>query len=124
MYRIVIIMIAVLFAATPARAAATAAPEKLEDLYLGEVLYYAFQEDWFEAISRLDGELAQYHRLDEPQLDTLYPHIGLAEFAVGDFELAYRMHQRPAGLSMPSSMQCQRPGAQRGPLPAGADLFP
>ena len=94
MYRIVIIMIAVLFAATPARAAATAAPEKLEDLYLGEVLYYAFQEDWFEAISRLDGELAQYHRLDEPQLDTLYPHIGLAEFAVGDFELAYRMHQR------------------------------
>ncbi len=94
MYRIVIIMIAVLFAATQARAAATAAPEKLEDLYLGEVLYYAFQEDWFEAISRLDGELAQYHRLDEPQLDTLYPHIGLAEFAVGDFELAYRMHQR------------------------------
>ena len=94
MYRIVIIMIAVLLAATPARAAATAAPEKLEDLYLGEVLYYAFQEDWFEAISRLDGELAQYHRLDEPQLDTLYPHIGLAEFAVGDFELAYRMHQR------------------------------
>ena len=94
MDRIVIILIAVLFIAAPARAAATAAPEKLEDLYLGEVLYYAFQEDWFEAIARLDGELAQYHRLDEPQLDTLYPHIGLAEFAVGDFELAYRMHQR------------------------------
>ncbi|MCW8859139.1 MAG: hypothetical protein OQK97_05480, partial [Deltaproteobacteria bacterium] len=75
-------------------AASTAAPEELKDLYFGETLYYAFQDEWFDAIARLDTELAQHHRLDEPQLDSLFPHIGLAEFAVGDFELAYRMHQR------------------------------
>ncbi|MGD8365718.1 MAG: hypothetical protein PVI36_12435, partial [Desulfobacterales bacterium] len=31
---------------------------------------------------------------DEPEHDTLYYHINHAEFAVGDFELAYRMHHR------------------------------
>ncbi len=75
-------------------AASTTAPAELKDLYLGETLFYAFQEEWFEAISRLDKELAQHHGLDQPQLDSLFPHIGLAEFAVGDFELAYRMHHR------------------------------
>ena len=35
-----------------------------------------------------------HHGLDEPERDTLYYHINHAEFAVGDFELAYRMHQR------------------------------
>ncbi|MGB3212031.1 MAG: hypothetical protein WBB19_15110 [Desulforhopalus sp.] len=75
-------------------AASTTVPEDLEDLYFGEVLYYAFQEEWFDAIARLDSELVQHHELDQPELDSLFPHIGLAEFAVGDFELAYRMHQR------------------------------
>jgi len=74
--------------------AAVSAPADLRDLYLGETLYYAFQEEWFEAIARLDTELVQHRELDQPQLDSLYPHIGLAEFSVGDFELAYRMHQR------------------------------
>ncbi|MBN1276907.1 MAG: hypothetical protein JXA35_05390 [Deltaproteobacteria bacterium] len=68
--------------------------EELKDLYFGEALYNAYQEDWFDAISRLDTELAQYHGIDEPELDTLYYHINHARFAVGDFELAYRMHQR------------------------------
>ena len=70
------------------------APKELKDLYFGEALYDAFQGQWFDAVARLDTELAQYHGLDEPQLDTLYYHIDQAEFAVGDFELAYRMHQR------------------------------
>ncbi|MEN8244685.1 MAG: hypothetical protein ABFS43_07270 [Thermodesulfobacteriota bacterium] len=70
------------------------APKELKDLYFGEALYYAFQDDWFDAIARLDTELAQHHRLDEREMDTLYYHINHAEFAVGDFELAYRMHQR------------------------------
>jgi hypothetical protein len=74
--------------------AGTSAPKDLKDLYFGEVLYDAFQGDWFDAISRLDTELAQHYGLDEPKLDTLYYHINQAEFAVGDFELAYRMHQR------------------------------
>ncbi len=65
-----------------------------QDPFFGEALYYAYQGDWFEAISRLDAELGQYRGLDEPELDSLYSHIGLAEFDVGDFELAYRMHQR------------------------------
>ncbi len=68
--------------------------EELKDLYFGEALYNAYQEGWFDAISRLDTELAQYHGIDEPELDTLYYHINYARFAVGDFELAYRMHQR------------------------------
>jgi hypothetical protein len=68
--------------------------EELKDLYFGEALYEAYKENWFDAISRLDTELAQYHGIDEPELDTLYYHINYARFAVGDFELAYRMHRR------------------------------
>jgi len=74
--------------------AGTSAPKDLKDLYFGEALYDAFQGDWFDAISRLDTELAQHYGLDEPKRDRLYYHINQAEFAVGDFELAYRMHQR------------------------------
>jgi hypothetical protein len=66
----------------------------LRDLFFGEALYHAYQGQYFEAIQRLDTELAQYHRLDEPQLDTLHYHINDAEFSVGDFELDYRMHYR------------------------------
>jgi hypothetical protein len=80
--------------AVPSATAGPSAPETLKDLYFGEALYYAFQADWFDAIARLDTELAQHRGLDEPRLDTLYTHINHAEFAVGDFELAYRMHQR------------------------------
>src|SRR5215468_6743633 len=50
----------------------------LRDLYFGEALYHAYQGQYFDALQRLDTELAQYHGLDEPQLDTLH----------------YRMHQR------------------------------
>ncbi|RJP74298.1 MAG: hypothetical protein C4524_13105 [Candidatus Zixiibacteriota bacterium] len=75
-------------------ATAAPAPKSLKDAYFGEALYYALQGQWFDAIARLDAELAQHHALDEPQLDTLYYHINQAEFAVGDFELAYRMHHR------------------------------
>src|SRR5437764_2070114 len=66
----------------------------LRDLFFGEALYHAYQGHYFEAIQRLDTELAQYHRLDEPALDTLHFHINDAEFSVGDFELDYRMHNR------------------------------
>lgn len=92
-----------LFAASPAAAAvdqdkaswiSTAAPRDLKDLYYGEALFLAFQEDWFEAIARLDTELGQVYHLDQPELDSLYAHLNQAEFAVGDFELAYRMHNR------------------------------
>lgn len=67
---------------------------ELKDLYFGEALYYAYQGEYFDAISRLDTELSQYHGLDEPQLNSLYYHIDNAEFSVGDFELYYRMHNR------------------------------
>ncbi len=67
---------------------------QVRDLYFGEALHHAYQGQFFEAIQRLDTELAQYHRLDEPQLDTLHYHINDAEFSVGDFELNYRMHHR------------------------------
>ena len=74
--------------------AGTSTPKELKDLYFGEALYHAFQGDWFDAINRLDTELMQHYEVDEPERDTLHYHINQAEFDVGDFELAYRMHQR------------------------------
>ncbi len=94
MFRLIAFLTSFWLLASSALAARTTAPPELRDLYFGETLYYAFQQEWFEAIARLDSELEQHHQLDQPQLDSLFQHIGLAEFAVGDFELAYRMHQR------------------------------
>jgi hypothetical protein len=71
-----------------------AVADDVRDLYFGEALYHAYQGDYFDALERLDVELGQYYLLDEPQLDSLYPHIRNAEFDVGDFELNYRMHHR------------------------------
>ena len=67
---------------------------ELKDLYFGEAFYQAYQGNFFEALERLDAELAQHRRVDEPQLDSLHYHIRQADFSVGDFELNYRMHLR------------------------------
>src|SRR2546427_1418023 len=75
-------------------AAGPAVGADLKDLYFGEALYHVYQGEYFDALQRLDTELAQYHGLDEPQRDTLHYYINDAEFAVGDLELNYRMHQR------------------------------
>ena len=80
--------------AAPDTSVQTAAPPRLADLFYGEALYHAFQGEWFDALARLDTELRQHRGLDEPQLDSLFAHVGQARFAVGDFELAYRMHLR------------------------------
>jgi len=80
--------LAVGFAVAPAVCA------DLRDPYFGEALYHYYQGQFFDALQRLDMELAQYHGLDEPKLDTLHYHINDAEFDVGDFELNYRMHLR------------------------------
>jgi tetratricopeptide (TPR) repeat protein len=66
----------------------------LRDLFFGEALYHAWQGHFFDALQRLDTELALHRGLDEPKLDTLHYHVNDAEFSVGDFELNYRMHQR------------------------------
>ena len=76
------------FAARPAVAA------DLRDLYFGEALYEAHQGQYFDALERLDAELAQHRRVDEPERDSLQYHIKQADFSVGDFELRYRMHLR------------------------------
>jgi predicted negative regulator of RcsB-dependent stress response len=68
--------------------------EELRDLYFGEALYYANQGYYFEALERLDSEVRQHFKLDEPHLDTLFFHIDDANFSLGDFELRYRMHHR------------------------------
>jgi len=57
-----------------------------EDPFFGEALYHAYQESYFEALERLDTEIGQHHRVDEPELDSLYPYIDDAEFSVGDLE--------------------------------------
>lgn len=72
---------------------ANSTPE-LKDLYFGEALFYAYQGEYFDAISRLDIELGQHYSLDQPELGSLNLHLGQAEFSVGDFELSYRMHKR------------------------------
>jgi hypothetical protein len=69
MKRLFVLLTILIFTASRA-GSAPSAPGELKDLYFGEALYYAFQQEWFDAIARLD------------------------EFDVGDFELAYRMHQR------------------------------
>lgn len=98
MKRLIPILACLLFA-TSAQADNPYTSQGLRDVYYGEALYHAFQGDWFPAISRLDTELAQHRRLDEPALDTLHYHLGQAVFGVGDFELGYRMHLR-AGRAM------------------------
>src|SRR5262245_8848849 len=66
----------------------------LRDLYFGESLFHAYQGHYFEALERLDTEIAGHYGVDEPALDSLQYHIKSAEFSVGDFELNYRMHHR------------------------------
>jgi tetratricopeptide (TPR) repeat protein len=68
--------------------------DDLKDLYFGEAIFEAAQGRYFEALERLDAELAQHRRVDEPERDTLHHHRATAEFDVGDFELDYRMHHR------------------------------
>ncbi|WP_444931602.1 tetratricopeptide repeat protein [Microbulbifer sp. SSSA002] len=85
-------------AALPVKAA-TEEPAELEDLFFGAAMFHAHQESYFDAIVALDTELAQYHRLDQPELDPFSAHLGQAEFSVGDLELSYRMH-REAGRAL------------------------
>ena len=73
--------------------AAIESPSKT-DLFFNEGLYYAYQENYFDAISRIDSELGQYYGLDEPELNSLHFYLNSAEFSIGDFELYYRMHNR------------------------------
>jgi len=84
----------ILFAVAALLPVSSAADRDLKDLYFGEAVYYAYQEHYFEALERLDTEIAQHYGVDEPQLDSLQHHINQAEFSVGDFELHYRMHHR------------------------------
>ncbi|MCC2639041.1 MAG: hypothetical protein K0Q68_2760, partial [Moraxellaceae bacterium] len=70
------------------------APPAPRDLFLGEAFFHARQGEYFDAITRLDAELQQFRRIDEPARDPLHFQVNHAEFSVGDFELSYRMHQR------------------------------
>lgn len=89
----------VVCAGAGAWAATEPAKGNARDLYLGEAFFYAQQGEYFDAISRLDVELSQFYRLDEPNLDPFHIQLGHDEFSVGDFELYYRMHKR-AGRAM------------------------
>jgi len=93
MKRLVILLIIYMFSVTSTQAG-TAAPRDRKDLYFGEALYHAYQGEWFDAVSRLDTEIALHYHVDEPEKDTLHYQINEAKFDVGDFELYYRMHQR------------------------------
>ena len=87
-------ILTVLLCSLHANAASGLQDVELRDLYFGEVLYYAYQDQHFDALARLDTELSQYHKLDESELDVFHMHAGQAEFSVGDLELQYRMSLR------------------------------
>lgn len=101
LHRVVVLLVATL-AAGPA--SATNAVANATDPFFGEALFHAHQGQFFEAIERLDAEMAQHRGVDEPQLDSLYAVIDQAEFSVGDFELNYRMHHK-AGRAVEAVLQ-------------------
>jgi len=82
--------------------------EQPRDPWFGEALFHAHQGHYFEALQRLDTEIAQFRRVDEPELDSLFPWIDSAEFSVGDFELQYRMHHR-AGRAIRAVLEADVP---------------
>ena len=88
--------------------ASSAMGMELKDPYFGEALFYSYQGHYFEALQRLDAEMAQYDGVDEPQLDSLYRYIDQAKFSVGDFELRYRMHLR-AGRAVRAVLEADVP---------------
>ncbi len=92
--------------------AGSAAGMDLRDLYFGESLYHAYQGQYFEALERLDAEIAGHYGVDEPWLDSLQHHIKSAEFSVGDFELNYRMHHR-AGRAIKAVLEADVDDAVR-----------
>ena len=102
-------LIAGVLLAAPATLTAAAADR---DLYFSEAVFWAKQGLYFDALERLDAELAQHRGLDEPELDTLYPFIHDAEFFVGDFELSYRMHHR-AGRAITAVLEGNVPEGVR-----------
>ncbi|WP_066966946.1 lipopolysaccharide assembly protein LapB [Microbulbifer sp. Q7] len=78
--------------------------DALQDLFFGEALFNAYQDNYVDAIIGLDTELKQHRLLDDPERDPFRVHFGQAEFAVGDLELSYRMH-REAGRAMQQVLQ-------------------
>lgn len=80
------------------------AGERAADHHYREAIYYAHLGDPFEALARLDTELALHRDVDEREFDLLYSDLPRAEFSVGDFELRYRMHQR-AGRAMKAVLE-------------------
>ena len=70
------------------------AEQPSKDIFFSEALFYAYQNEYFKAIVKLNTELGQYYLQDEPELDPFHYQIGQAEFSIGDLELSYRMHQR------------------------------
>jgi len=89
-----ILILSVFLCSLPTYAASGLKGIELRDLYFGEILYYAYQDLYFDALARLDTELSQYYELDESELDPFNNHLTQAEFSVGDLELQYRMNQR------------------------------
>ena len=88
------IILSIFLCSLPASAASGLKDVELRDLYFGEVLYYAYQDLHFDALTTLDNELSQYKEMDESELDSFHKHAVQAEFSVGDLELQYRMSLR------------------------------
>jgi len=65
-----------------------------KDIYLREAAYHAFQNNYIDAISRLDIATGKLSGGREPHYDLLHFQVGSSKFSTGDFEVSYRMHQR------------------------------
>jgi len=98
------LFVACLLLITTVHAGNNRSDNELKDIFFSDVLYFAYQGQFFDAISKLDSELSQYYSLDEPELDPFRLHADQAEFSVGDLELSYRMH-RKAGRAIKSILE-------------------
>jgi hypothetical protein len=86
--------LASLLFAAPALATSTATPKDGRHLFYGDALYYAYQGEWFDAIARLDAQLARSGGSDGSKSAALVSQFGQM---AGGFELNYRMHRRAGG---------------------------
>ena len=70
--------------------------EEVDELSVGEPLYFAYQGKWFEALERLNASLYGDRGIEGPGREAFWYETVDENFSVGDFELNYRMDHKAA----------------------------
>lgn len=92
--RSVLFIILAILLTTNALADRIIPPDELQDLAVREARFYAFQGEWFNAISRLDNELIRRNKPAVGKIKPLSRPYNQFDTTRIDFELSYRLHQR------------------------------